>query len=157
MAVANRGEVAVRILQSAQEMGMETVLLHSEIDRQSRAYRMAHHKVCIGEAEASKSYLNMEAVLEGAKRAQAQALHPGFGFLSENPLFVHKCEEAGLRFVGPPPESMELLSNKVKAKQLAEKLSIPTLPSHSSHSSYTARRRGLLPLLVPAREIPFLF
>ena len=135
LAIANRGEVAVRILQTAQELGMETILLHSEVDCQSRAYRMAHHKVCIGEAEASKSYLNMEAVLTGAKQGKAHALHPGFGFLSENPLFARKCLEAGICFVGPPPESMELLSNKVQAKELAKKLSIPTLPSYSTYSS----------------------
>ena len=139
LAVANRGEVAVRILQSAQELGMETVLLHSEVDRQSRAYRLAHHRVCIGGAEASESYLNMEAVLAGAKKARAHALHPGFGFLSENPLFVRKCQEAGICFVGPSPESMELLSNKVKAKELAEKLSIPTLPSYSTYSARSTR------------------
>ena len=135
LAIANRGEVAVRLLQSCQELGIETILLHSEVDRKSRAGRLAHQKVCIGNGNtASESYLNMEAVISGAKKARADAIHPGFGFLSENPLFVRKCEEAGLSFVGPSSQSMEYLSDKVKAKALAKNLGIPTLPSYSSLS-----------------------
>ena len=93
LAIANRGEVAVRIIHACQELGIETILLHSEVDKKSRAYRMADKAICIGPAATSESYLDIEANIQGALAARADAVHPGFGFLSENFEFVEAVEK----------------------------------------------------------------
>ena len=121
IAIANRGEVAVRIIKACEEMGIETVLLHSEADINSRAYRMATKAVCIGAAPSAESYLNIEANINGALAGGAEAVHPGFGFLSENADFAVACEKAGLTFIGPSAESIRMLGDKVHCKELAKK------------------------------------
>src|SRR5690242_8960752 len=105
VAIANRGEVAVRIIHACRELGLETVLLHSSVDEHSVAYRMADETVCIGGAASSESYLNIEANVQGALSAGADAIHPGFGFLSENADFADAVENAGMTFIGPTPEN----------------------------------------------------
>src|SRR4051812_39226207 len=106
LAIANRGEVAVRIIHACHELGIKTVLLHSEADTETRAYRLADEKICIGPAPTSESYLNISANVQGALSAGAEAVHPGFGFLSENADFAQACVDAGIIFVGPKPETI---------------------------------------------------
>jgi acetyl/propionyl-CoA carboxylase alpha subunit len=130
IAIANRGEVAVRIIKACEELGIETVLLHSEPDIQSRAYRMATKKICIGPAPTAESYLNIKANVEGALAGGAQAIHPGFGFLSENAEFAKAVIDAGLIFIGPSPEATKTLGDKVRCKELAKKLGLPLVPGY---------------------------
>ena len=130
VAIANRGEVAVRIIKACEELGLETVLLHSEADINSRAFRMATHKVCIGPAATAESYLNIEANIQGAIAMGAQAVHPGFGFLSENADFAQRCEQAGLIFIGPSHQAIRTLGDKVSCKALAKKAGLPLVPGY---------------------------
>lgn len=130
VAIANRGEVAVRIIKACEELGLETVLLHSEADINSRAFRMATHKVCIGPAATAESYLSIEANIQGAIAMGAQAVHPGFGFLSENAHFAHRCEQAGLTFIGPSAQAIRTLGDKVSCKALAKKAGLPLVPGY---------------------------
>lgn len=149
LAIANRGEVAVRIIQACQELGIETVLLHSEADVKTRAYRMADKKICIGPAPTSESYLNIEANIQGAKAGGVQAIHPGFGFLSENADFAEACREARLIFVGPPVAALRALGDKVTAKRLASGLNLPMVPG------YEGENQDLSFLIAKAKEIGF--
>lgn len=130
LAIANRGEVAVRIIKACEEMGIETVLLHSEVDINSRAYRMATKTVCIGAATTAESYLNIEANINGAKAGGAQAIHPGFGFLSENADFAEACVKAGIIFVGPSAQAIRSLGDKVHCKELAKQAGLPLVPGY---------------------------
>lgn len=134
IAIANRGEVAVRIIKACEEMGLETILLHSEADINSRAYRMATKTVCIGPAPSAESYLNIEANINGALAGGADAVHPGFGFLSENADFAVACEKAGLTFIGPSAESIRLLGDKVQCKELAKKAGLPLVPGYQGEN-----------------------
>lgn len=130
LAIANRGEVAVRIIHACEELGIETILLHSEADVRTRAYRMANKRVCIGAAPTAKSYLNIQNNIQGAKAAGADAIHPGFGFLSENADFAEACHKAGLQFVGPSATAIRKLGDKVQAKELAKSLGLPLVPGY---------------------------
>lgn len=130
IAIANRGEVAVRIIRACEEMGIETILLHSEVDVGTRAYRLADKKICIGPAPTSESYLNISANIEGAKAMGADAIHPGFGFLSENADFAQACIDAGIIFIGPSPQATKILGDKVSCKELAKKLGLPLVPGY---------------------------
>lgn len=128
LAIANRGEVAVRIIRACEELGIESVLLYSEPDMNSRAFRLADHKICIGPANSSQSYLNIEANINGAIAGGANAIHPGFGFLSENADFAEACEKAGMLFVGPSASSIRKLGDKVQCKKLAASAGLPLVP-----------------------------
>lgn len=130
IAIANRGEVAVRIIKACEELGIETVLLHSEVDINSRAFRMATKTICIGPAATAESYLNIAANIDGAIAGGAEAIHPGFGFLSENPDFAEAVEKAGLIFIGPSAESIRTLGDKVLCKTLAKKAGLPLVPGY---------------------------
>lgn len=130
VAIANRGEVAVRIIRACQELGLETVLLHSSVDEASVAYRLADETICIGEAPSSASYLNIEANVQGAISAGADAVHPGFGFLSENADFAEAVENAGLTFIGPTPANIRLFGDKISAKTHVEKTGGPVIPGY---------------------------
>jgi acetyl/propionyl-CoA carboxylase alpha subunit len=130
LAIANRGEVAVRIIHACEELGIATVLLHSEADVGTRAWRMADEKICIGPAETAQSYLQIERNIQGALSSGAQAVHPGFGFLSENADFAQACVDAGLIFVGPRPETIRALGDKISAKKLIEKAKVATVPGY---------------------------
>lgn len=134
VAIANRGEVAVRIIRACEELGLETVLLHSDVDMNSRAYRMATKKICIGQAPTAQSYLNIEANINGALAAGADAIHPGFGFLSENADFAEQCEKAGLVFIGPSSEAIRKLGDKVSFKNLAEQAGLPLIPGYQGEN-----------------------
>jgi 3-methylcrotonyl-CoA carboxylase alpha subunit len=130
LAIANRGEVAVRIIHACRELGIETVLLHSEADMGSRAWRMADQKICIGPAPTAESYLKIDSNVQGALSAGADAVHPGFGFLSENADFAQACVDAGLVFVGPQSKTIRALGDKISAKHLIERASVPTVPGY---------------------------
>lgn len=133
VAIANRGEVAVRIQRACEELGLKTVLLHSEPDQQSRAFRLADKTICIGAAPTAESYLNIQANVEGAIAGGADLVHPGFGFLSENAEFAEVCAKRGLKFIGPSPKSMSLLGDKVHCKELAKKLGLPLVPGYEGN------------------------
>lgn len=130
IAIANRGEVAVRIHRACKELGYDTLLLHSEPDKHSIAYRLCDETHCIGQGPAAESYINIDKVIAGAKKCGASALHPGFGFLSENGDFASKCAENNITFIGPSPESMFLFGDKIKAKEFCESQKVPTLQSY---------------------------
>jgi len=126
--VANRGEIALRVMRSAREMGIKTVAVYSEADRNALHVRYADEAVLIGAAPSSESYLNMEKILAAARQTGADAIHPGYGFLSENPVFAKKVTKAKIIFIGPSAEAMELMGNKLAAKAMAEKNKIPLVP-----------------------------
>ena len=126
--VANRGEIAVRVIRAAQELGIETVAVHSDADGESLAVRMADVVVPIGPPQASKSYLNADALMKAALDSGADAVHPGYGFLSENAAFAERVENAGLLFVGPTPESIRIMGNKSLARETAAKAGVPCVP-----------------------------
>ncbi len=130
IAIANRGEVAVRIIRACEELGIETVLLHSDADVNSRAYRMATQTMRIGPAPTAQSYLSIVANIEAAKAAGADAIHPGFGFLSENADFAEQCEKNNLIFIGPSAKAIRLLGDKVSFKNLAKKANLPLIPGY---------------------------
>lgn len=126
--IANRGEIALRIMRTAHEMNIETVAIFSEADRLSPHVKYAREAICIGPAPASESYLNIQKILAAAVGAGADAIHPGYGFLSENAAFAKQVEEAGLIFVGPSFSSIEIMGSKLAAKQAAAEYDIPLVP-----------------------------
>ena len=131
LALANRGEVAMRIIRACEEMGITPILLHSTADVNTWAYRAAPEKICIGEAATASSYLNIENVIDGAKAADADAIHPGFGFLSENAKFAQRCEDENIIFVGPSAEVIQSFGDKISAKKLVEKVGGPLVPGYA--------------------------
>ena len=139
LAIANRGEVAVRIIQACKEMDIETILLHSEADVKTLAYRLCDKAVCIGPEGVQQSYLNIEANIQGALSADAEAIHPGFGFLSENAEFAKACEKHRLLFVGPRAESIELFGDKISAKTLVDKVGVKTIPGYQGDNQETPK------------------
>src|SRR5271170_988306 len=126
--VANRGEIALRVMRSAREMGIKTVAVYSEADRNALHVRYADEAVLIGPAPSNQSYLVIEKIIDAAKKTGADAIHPGYGFLSENPVFARKVKEAGITFIGPTAEAMEMMGSKLSAKATAEKHNIPLVP-----------------------------
>jgi acetyl-CoA carboxylase, biotin carboxylase subunit len=126
--VANRGEIALRVMRSAKEMGIKTVAVFSEADRNSLHVRFADEAICIGPPASSQSYLQMEKIIDAATRTHSDAIHPGYGFLSENADFARKVRDAGLIFIGPSPESIELMGSKLGAKAAVAKFNVPLVP-----------------------------
>ena len=126
--IANRGEIAVRIIRAAKDMGIHTIQAHSEADADMLAVRLADEAVCIGPAPAAKSYLDVEAVVAAAKAANADAVHPGYGFLAENAGFVRALDAAGITFVGPSADTIDRMGDKVAARQAAEAAGVPVVP-----------------------------
>ncbi|MAI61201.1 MAG: acetyl-CoA carboxylase biotin carboxylase subunit [Micavibrio sp. TMED27] len=126
--IANRGEIALRIIRACREMGIETVAVHSTADTTSMAVRLADESVCIGPPQGKDSYLNIPAILSAAALTGADAIHPGYGFLSENAQFARMVEEHGFAFIGPTPEHIEKMGDKVTAKQTVKELGLPVVP-----------------------------
>ena len=139
IAIANRGEVAVRIIRACQELGIQTVLLHSEPDVESLAYRISDEKICIGPAPTPQSYLNIESNIHAAKAMGAQAIHPGFGFLSENAEFAKQCKLNSICFIGPSAESIELFGDKISAKNLVQVAGVPVIPGYQGEDQSMER------------------
>jgi acetyl-CoA carboxylase biotin carboxylase subunit len=115
--IANRGEIALRIIRTCREMGIKTVAVYSTVDAESLHVKFADEAVCIGPASSAQSYLNMPAIISAAEVTDAEAIHPGYGFLSENADFAERVEKSGFQFIGPTPESIRIMGDKVSAKQ----------------------------------------
>src|SRR5579885_1313094 len=126
--IANRGEIAVRIIRACREMGIASVAVFSQADRQSLHVRLADQAYPVGPPAARQSYLCVDKILDVARRSACDALHPGYGFLAENPELARACSEAGIAFIGPPAEAMEQLGSKTAARQLAARVGVPTVP-----------------------------
>ena len=139
--IANRGEIALRIMRSAKEMGIKTVAVYSEADRGALHVRYADEAVCIGPAPSNQSYLLGENIIEACKLTGAEAIHPGYGFLSENAGFARMVQEAGLILIGPSPEAMEVMGNKLSAKAAALKYNIPMVPGTETAISDVAEAK----------------
>ena len=154
--IANRGEIAVRIIRSCKEMGIATVAVYSTADAEALHTALADERVCIGGPDASDSYLNQERILSAALATGASAIHPGYGFLSENPEFAQACRKNGIVFIGPTRENMERLSDKAVIKALMEEAGLPTIPGtgvleSSGEAKGEAMRIGY-PVMLKARS-----
>jgi acetyl-CoA carboxylase biotin carboxylase subunit len=153
--IANRGEIAMRVIRACREMGIKSVAVHSEADANALHVRFADEAICIGPPAAAKSYLNVPAIISAAEISGADAIHPGYGFLSENAPFAQVVQRCGLRFIGPTPEAMKLWGDKLSAREVATKFGLPLLPGSealdsASHAESEARRIGL-PVILKAR------
>lgn len=153
--IANRGEIALRVIRSARELGIKTVAVYSEADRQSLHALLADEKVCIGPAKATESYLNIANLLSAVEITGADAIHPGYGFLAENAKFAEICETHGIRFIGPPPAIIRLMGDKDKARQAMKKAGLPILPGSDkvlediAEAKKTAQKIGF-PVIIKA-------
>ena len=126
--IANRGEIALRIQRTCRELGIETVAVYSEPDRNSLHVRNADHAICIGPGPALESYLVIKKIIDAAVQSDAEAIHPGYGFLSENSDFADACDAANITFIGPPSSAMKDMGDKVSARRLMEKAGVPVVP-----------------------------
>jgi acetyl-CoA carboxylase biotin carboxylase subunit len=142
--IANRGEIAVRIVRAARELGIVTVQAHSRADANSLAVQLADRAVEIGPAQAAKSYLNIDAILEAARATGVDAVHPGYGFLAESAAFADAVETAGLIFVGPTAETIRLMGDKVAARKVATKAGVPTVPGSDGRIENPAEARAAI-------------
>jgi len=132
--IANRGEIAIRIMATCREMGIRTVAIYSAADCNARHVREADEAYFIGPAPAAQSYLRIDSILDVARQSGAEAIHPGYGFLSENVIFVEECKKAGIVFIGPPASAMRLMGSKISAKQLAHSVGAPTIPGYDGEN-----------------------
>ncbi len=144
--IANRGEIAVRIIKSARKLGIRTVAVYSRADRQGLHISLADEAYCIGEEELQDTYLNVKKIMEVARTAGCDALHPGYGFLSESPLLVEACEKEKLVFIGPHVEAIRLMGNKIEARAFVKKLGVPMTEGVTGSPSE---------LLINAGRVPF--
>src|SRR6266849_4478470 len=126
--VANRGEIALRVIRACRDMGIEVVAVFSEADRDAPYLKLADEAICIGPAASAESYLNIPRLISAAEITDVEAIHPGYGFLSENPHFAEVCRSCKIEFIGPPQEAMRLLGNKNEARKLAQKAGVPVVP-----------------------------
>src|SRR5437762_1694487 len=126
--VANRGEIALRIVRACKELGVETVAVYSEVDENALHLRYADEKICIGPGPSLKSYLDTTRIIAAAEIANVDAIHPGYGFLSENARFAEICRACKIAFIGPSPETIDAVGNKARARELATKAGVPTVP-----------------------------
>ena len=153
--IANRGEIALRVLRACKELGISTVAIHSTADSEAMHVRLADESVCIGPPAGSESYLNKAAIISAAMVTGSDAVHPGYGFLSENADFAEMVEEHGIKFIGPSPEHIRLMGDKIKAKEIVKDLGIPVIPGsngaieNSSDLKKVAKKIGY-PVLIKA-------
>ena len=133
--IANRGEIALRIQRACREMGIKAVMVYSEADRDAKYVKLADEAVCIGPAASALSYLNMPALISAAEVTDAEAIHPGYGFLSENADFAERVEKSGFQFIGPTPENIRMMGDKVSAKQAMIKAGVPCVPGSEGELS----------------------
>lgn len=141
--VANRGEIALRVMRSAREMGIATVAVYSEADRNALHVRFADEAVCIGPPASSESYLRIDKLLDAAKQTSADAIHPGYGFLSENKSFAEAVKKAGLIFIGPSPEAIEIMGSKLAAKEAVAKFDVPLVPGTAESITDTKKAKQI--------------
>ncbi len=141
--IANRGEIALRIIRTCKELGIKTVAVYSEADRYSLHVRFADEAVCIGPGPSKESYLNIPRIIAAAEITNAEAIHPGYGFLSENAMFAEICESSGIKFIGPTPDAIEAMGDKALAKETMRKAGVPVIPGSD----------GVVETLEEAREI----
>jgi len=130
--IANRGEIALRIQRACRELGIKTVAVHSDVDREAKYVKLADESVCIGPASPAESYLNVPAIISAAEVTDAEAIHPGYGFLSENADFAERVEKSGFVFIGPRPDTIRMMGDKVSAKNVMKKAGVPTVPGHDA-------------------------
>src|ERR1700730_7059781 len=153
--IANRGEIAVRILRACRELGIRSVAVFSEVDRKSLHVRLADEAYPLGPAPSRESYLSIDKLMDVARRAGCDAVHPGYGFLAENAALPRACADAGLTFIGPPADAMERLGSKTAARQLAARACVPMVPGvqdpieHIQEAERIARELGF-PVLLKA-------
>jgi acetyl-CoA carboxylase biotin carboxylase subunit len=153
--IANRGEIAVRVIKACREMGIASVAVYSEVDRAGLHVQMADEAVCIGPPPAVQSYLNMDRIIQVARERGVEAIHPGYGFLAENPAFAHLCEQEKIVFIGPNSRALDLVGDKIRARQTMEKAGIPIIPgmkrtaAEFSEFEVEARRIGY-PVMIKA-------
>lgn len=141
--VANRGEIALRVMRSAREMGIATVAVYSEADRNALHVRFADEAICIGPPPSSESYLRIDQLLDAAKQTSADAIHPGYGFLSENKTFAEAVKKAGLIFIGPSPEAIEIMGSKLAAKEAVAKFDVPLVPGTAESITDTKKAKQI--------------
>jgi acetyl-CoA carboxylase biotin carboxylase subunit len=125
--IANRGEIAIRIIRACKDLGIKTVAVYSEADKSSLHLEFADETICIGKPVASESYLNISSIISAAEITDSDAIHPGYGFLAENPYFAEVCESCGIKFIGPTPENIRLMGDKLKAKETMRKAGLPLI------------------------------
>jgi acetyl-CoA carboxylase biotin carboxylase subunit len=141
--IANRGEIAVRIIRACRELGIQTVAVYSEADRDALHMQLADEAICIGPAKATDSYLNMQSILSAADVTNSQAIHPGFGFLSENSTFATMCKEMNMAFIGPDAETIEQMGNKSNARDLMIQAGVPVIPGSEGFITDTDKAKKL--------------
>ena len=147
--IANRGEIALRIIHACRELGIKTVVAHSQVDEHSLAVRFADQEICIGPARSLDSYLNVPAVITAAEITGADAIHPGYGFLSESAYLAEACDACRITFIGPPADVLRMLGDKARAKGLMRKAGLPVVPGTGSLEDATAARRAARRLSYP--------
>ncbi len=153
--IANRGEIALRIIRACRELGIRTVAVYSEVDRESLHVRFADEAICIGQAQSSNSYLNIPAIISAAEITDVEAIHPGYGFLAENPHFAEICESCQITFIGPTPENIKLMGDKMAARATMQKAGLPIVPGgttvvkNKEEAIKTAKRIGY-PVIIKA-------
>ena len=153
--IANRGEIAVRVIRACKELGIKTVAVYSQADSHSLHVKLADESVCIGPAPSIKSYLNINAIISAAELTDAEAIHPGYGFLSENANFAEVCEKCGITFIGPTSESMRIMGDKISARQAVIKQGVPILPGtkegvHSVEDAVKIAKEIGFPVIIKA-------
>ncbi|RLD09696.1 MAG: acetyl-CoA carboxylase biotin carboxylase subunit, partial [Chlamydiae bacterium] len=153
--IANRGEIALRIIRACHEMGIRTVAVYSEADKESLHIQYADEAYCIGKAPASESYLNIPRIIAACEISDAEAIHPGYGFLAENSHFAEVCESCNIKFIGPSHESIDQMGDKANARELAEKCGVPTVPGSEGvvetiEDAQTLASKAGYPLIVKA-------
>ncbi len=147
--IANRGEIAVRIIKACQEMGIKTVAVYSEADRKSPHVELADETINLGDPAPSESYLNIAKIIKNATSVKAEAIHPGYGFLAENPDFAKACQDSGIKFIGPTPEVIRLMGDKIEAKNTIAQANIPVIPG------YNGIKQDLTTLIKEGKKIGF--
>ncbi|MGI9293630.1 MAG: acetyl-CoA carboxylase biotin carboxylase subunit, partial [Pseudomonadales bacterium] len=154
--IANRGEIACRVIRTATALGYRTVAVYSDVDAQAPHVKMADDAVCIGRGPVGESYLLADSILDAAKTSGADAIHPGYGFLSENAAFAAACERAGLVFIGPSPEAIELMGNKAEAKRRMLAADVPCVPGYQGNGSAESQQDAALLSQADAIGLPIM-